>query len=174
MIRTLAGHDFCSDVGIPSVFAPSYAYARLGEPSSPDAIDFDAQHMQHVQAQVALYAVRVFDPSNADPALGAVLSRNEIASCVEKLQKQKDGIEEGIVNEMLKYGGPAILDMLAGVVETLWTTDMHLVPGHWRAGDTVNIFKKGDKKDLGDYRGITLLNVFGNLYIKVIDSRLSA
>ena len=52
------------------------------------------------------------------------------------------GTEEGIVNEMLKYGGPAILDMLAELVEALWTTEM--VPGHWRAGDIVNIFKKGD------------------------------
>ena len=43
---------------------------------------------------------------------------------------------------MLKYGGPAILDTLAGLVDTLWSTE--LVPGHWRAGDIVNIFKKGD------------------------------
>ena len=54
----------------------------------------------------------------------------------------------------------------------LWTTEM--VPGHWRAGDIVNLFKKGDKQDLGNYRGITLLNVVGKLYTKVIDSRLSA
>ena len=61
--------------------------------------------------------------------------------------------------------------MLAGLVKTLWTTEM--VPGHWRAGDIVNIFKKGDKKDPGNYRGITLLNVVDKLYTKVIDSRLS-
>ena len=34
-----------------------------------------------------------------------------------------------------------------------------MIPGHWRAGDIVNIFKKGDRKDFGNYRGITLLNV---------------
>ena len=59
--------------------------------------------------------------------------------------------------------------MLAGLVKTLWTTE--LVPGPWRSGDIVNIFKKGDKKDPGNYRGITLLNVMGRLYTKVIDSR---
>ena len=170
MIRTPAGHNVCSDVGISSAFA--HHYARLGEPSPPDTNDFDAVHMQHVHAQVALYAVRSFDPRNADPALDAVPSRDEIAGCVEKLRKHKAGTEEGIVNEMLKYGGPATLDMLAGFVETLWTTEM--VPGHWRAGDIVNIFKKGDRKDPGNYKGITLLNVVGNLYTKVVDSRLSA
>ena len=49
-----------------------------------------------------------------------------------------------------------------------------MVPGHWRSGDIVNIFKKGDKKVPGNYRAITLLNVVGKLYTKVIDTRLSA
>ena len=92
-------------------------------------------------------------------------------NCVEKLRNHKASLEESIVNEMLKYGDLAILDMLAGLVETLWTTEM--VPRHWRAGDIVNIFKKGDRKDPGNYRGITLLNVVGKLYTKVMDSRLS-
>ena len=77
-----------------------------------------------------------------------------------------------IVNEMLEDGGPAILDMLAGLVETLWSTE--LVPGHWRAGDIVNIYKKGNKKGPGNCRGITLLNMVCKLYTKVIHSRLSA
>ena len=33
--------------------------------------------------------------------------------------------------------------------------------------------RRGIKKDPGNYRGITLLNVVGKLYTKVIDSRLS-
>ena len=167
MIPTPAGHTVCSDVGIASAFA--HHYARLGKPSPLDTADFDAEHMRHVQAQVARSSVRSHDPGNADSALDAVPLRDEIAGSVEKLRNHKAGTEEGIVNEMLKYGGPAILDMLAGLAETLWTTE--LVPGHWRAGDIVNVFKKGDKKDPGNYNGITLLNVVGNLYTKVIYSR---
>ena len=116
-IRNPAGHTVCSDVGITSAFA--HHYARLGEPSPPDTAEFDAEQMRHLQAQVAAYAVRSFDLGDADPALDAVPSRDEIAACVEKLRNHKAGTEEGIVNEMLKYGGPAILDMLAGLVGTL-------------------------------------------------------
>ena len=170
MIRTPAGQTVSSDVGITSAFA--HHYARLGEPSPVHTADFDAEHMRHVQARIADYIERSHDPGNADAALDAVPSRDEIAGCVERLRNHKAGTEEGIVNEMLKYGGPALLDMLAGLVETLWTTE--LVPVPWRSGDIVNIFKKGDKKDPGNYRGITLLNVVGKLYTKVIDSRLSA
>ena len=42
------------------------------------------------------------------------------------LRNHKAGREEGVVNKMLEYGGLAILDMLAGIVETLWTTEMVL------------------------------------------------
>ena len=115
--------------------------------------------MQHVQAHVAHYAVKSFDLCNADLAPDAMLLQDEIAGYVEKLQNHRAGREEGIVNKMIKYGGLAILDMLAGLVETLWTTEMVL--GHWHAGFIVNIFKNGDAKDPSKYRGITLLNVVG-------------
>ena len=85
---------------------------------------FDAEHMRYVQARSADYIERSHDPGNADAALDAVPSRDEIAGCVERLRNHKAGSEEGIVNEMLKYGGPALLDMLAGLVETLWTTEL--------------------------------------------------
>ena len=49
-----------------------------------------------------------------------------------------------------------------------------MVPGHERAEDIVNIFKKGDGKDPGNHRGIPMLNVMGKVYSKVVDSRLSA
>ena len=126
MICTPAGRTACSDVAITSAFA--YHYARLGEPSPIGTADFDAGYMLNVQAQGAQYTARSHEPCNADSALDAIPSQGEIAGVVEKLRNHKAGTEEGIVNEMLKYGGPAILDMLAGLVETLWSTE--LVPGH--------------------------------------------
>jgi len=46
------------------------------------------------------------------------------------------------------------------------------VPKQWREGLIVNLFKKGDKEDFGNYRGITLLNVVGKVFCKVINNRL--
>ena len=65
---------------------------------------------------------------------------------------------------------PAILDMLAGLVDALWTTE--LVSGHWRAGYIVNITRKDDKEDFVIHGGVTALNVVDNLCTKVINSRL--
>ena len=39
-------------------------------------------------------------------------------------------------------------------------------------GLIVNLFKKGDKEDPGNYRGITLLSVVGKVFCKVLNNRL--
>ena len=46
------------------------------------------------------------------------------------------------------------------------------VPPQWREGLIVNLFKKGDKEDPGNYRGITLLSVVGKVLCKVLNNRL--
>ena len=35
-----------------------------------------------------------------------------------------------------------------------------------------NLFKKGDRDDPGNYRGITLLSVVGKVFCKVLNNRL--
>ena len=37
---------------------------------------------------------------------------------------------------------------------------------------TVRLYKKGDAEDPGNYRGITLLNVVGKLFCKILNNRL--
>ena len=47
-----------------------------------------------------------------------------------------------------------------------------LVPPKWREGLIVNLFRKGDKEDPGNYRGITLLSVVGKVFCKIVNDRL--
>ena len=42
----------------------------------------------------------------------------------------------------------------------------------WREGLIVSLFKKGDKEDPGNYRGITLLIVVGKVFCKILNDRL--
>ena len=47
-----------------------------------------------------------------------------------------------------------------------------VVPPQWREGLIVNLFKKGDKEDPGNYRGMTLLSVVGKVFCKILNDRL--
>ena len=60
-----------------------------------------------------------------------------------------------------------LLKVLYGVV---WTEES--IPKHWRQGLIVSLYKKGDAEDPGNYRGITLLNVVGKLFCKILNNRL--
>ena len=59
------------------------------------------------------------------------------------------------------------MKVLYGVV---WTEES--IPKQWRQGLIVSLYKKGDAEDPGNYRGITLLNVVGKLFCKILNNRL--
>ena len=61
-------------------------------------------------------------------------------------------------------------EMLLTLFNLVW--DNECAPSYWREGLIVSLFKKGDREDPGNYRGITLLNVVGKLYSRVINNRL--
>ena len=85
--------------------------------------------------------------------------------CVRKLKNNKTGGSDGLVGELLKYVG-----LLKQLFTVIWREEF--VPSQWREGLIVSLFKKGDKEDPGNYRGITLLSVVGKVFCKVLNDRL--
>ena len=90
-----------------------------------------------------------------------------IGKCVRKLKNNKSG---GLVGELLQYGGSGMIELLHRLFAVTWREQF--VPPPWREGLIVNLFKKGDKEDPGNYRGITLLNVVGKVFCKVLNEML--
>ena len=48
------------------------------------------------------------------------------------------------------------------------------IPKDWTRGIIVPIFKDGERKNVDNYRGITLLSVVGKLYTSIINNRISS
>ena len=87
----------------------------------------------------------------------------EIRKCVRKLKNNKSGGSDGLVGELLKYGGSGMIELLHLLFAVIWCEQF--VPPQWRES---LIVKKGDKEDPCNYRGITLLSVVGKVFCKVL------
>ena len=105
-----------------------------------------------------------------DNILDREIDSAEISRCLRKLKNNKTGGSDGLVGELLKYGGSGMVDLLQQLFSVIWREE--IVPPQWREGLIVNLFKKGDKEDPGNYRGITLLSVVGKVFCKIFNGRL--
>ena len=63
-----------------------------------------------------------------------------------------------------------MVDLLEQLFSVIWQEE--IVPRQWREGLIVNIFKKGDREDPANYRGITLLSVVRKVFCKILNNRL--
>ena len=68
-------------------------------------------------------------------------------------------------------GGTEMAYLLERLFSVIWAEEF--VPKKWREGLIVNLFKKGDREDPGNYRGKTLLSVVGKVFCKILNNRLA-
>ena len=122
---------------------------------------FDADWKEEVEENVKGYSS--LSEEVTDSLLYKEIEKGEIAKCLRNLKNSKIGGSDGIVGELLKYGGLGMVDLLEQLFSVIWQEE--IVPRQWREGEglIVNIFKKGDREDPANYRGITLLSVVGKV-----------
>ena len=99
-------------------------------------------------------------------------SRAMIAAAVKRLKNRKTPGVCLITAEMLKHGGDTIIDWLHQVISIVWSTERS--PQDWKDAAIVTIFKKGDIKECGNFRGISLLSIPGKVYALLLFDHVSA
>ena len=71
---------------------------------------------------------------------------------------------------MLKYGDGELVLKITQIFQNILTQcEIHK---SWKESLIIPIFKKGNKADLNNYRGITLLNTILKLFTKIILNKL--
>ena len=109
-------------------------------------------------------------PSNANSELDAPIAYAETTAAILRLKLGKaSGVDE-VVAEVIVRGGELVTNAIHMVCEKVWTEEK--LPTEWTRGIIFPIYKDGEKKDTGNYRGITLLSIVGKVYSQVINDRL--
>ena len=69
--------------------------------------------------------------------------------------------------EIWKYGGTEIVSKLHQLILSVWSEEN--VPQDWKDASIVPIFKKGSRKDCGNYRGVSLLKILSRVLLDSIN-----
>ena len=161
-----SGNSFSSHAGKVKILKSHYE--KLG--SELDMKSFDDSWKEEVSNSVKLFETMSFQDSDSNRILDQPITLAEVNYVVKAIKNNKSAGSDGIVGELIKYGGNTMCEMLLTLFNLVWNNEY--VPTYWREGLIVSLFKKGDREDPGNYRGITLLSVIGKLYSRVINNRL--
>ena len=94
----------------------------------------------------------------------------EVNHAVNSMKRGKAPGPDNIIIDTIMEGGDIIMRELA----KLFTTCMKQgkVPQQWKEANMIILFKKGDKRDLKNYRPISLLTNAYKLFTRILSNRL--
>ncbi|KAJ4442050.1 hypothetical protein ANN_11916 [Periplaneta americana] len=109
--------------------------------------------------------IQTAEPFIPEPTLSAV----EIA--IENQKKYKSPGIDQIPAELIQEGGSALYSEIYKLVLAIW--EKEIVPEQWKESIIVPIFKKGDKTNCGNFRGISLLLTSYKILSNILLRRLT-
>lgn len=100
------------------------------------------------------------------------ISRAEISKCVKKLKTGKAAGNDEIPYEFYKEGGNGIIEGMHGLFKNVWSEER--VPRKWNESRVTLLHKGGhkSKKELKNYRPITLTDTISKVFCGVLNERL--
>jgi hypothetical protein len=98
------------------------------------------------------------------------ITMEEVVEAIRRMKIGKAPGSDKITAEMMKYMGDRGRQILLEILNKVWKEEK--IPRDWEVGLIVPIYKKGDKKDCNNYRGITLLSTVMKILEQIIEKRL--
>ncbi|KAK3511498.1 hypothetical protein QTP70_009001 [Hemibagrus guttatus] len=112
----------------------------------------------------------VEEPEAEDSEVDSFLTQAEVTEVVQQLLGGKAPVVNEIRPEYLKSLDIVGLSWLTRLCNIVWRSGT--VPLDWATRVVVPLFKKGDRRVCSNYRGITLLNIPGKVYSRVLERRV--
>jgi hypothetical protein len=113
--------------------------------------------------------VRQIEVHKAKPLVSGP-SRLEVEIAIAKLKKYKSPGSDEIPAELIQAGGEILLSAIHKLINSVWNKEE--LPDQWKESIIVPIYKKGDKTDCNNYRGISLLSTSYKILSNILLSKL--
>lgn len=115
------------------------------------------------------FAEDIDQPREENQEQGPITVR-ELESAMKAMKNGKATGEDGIPVEIIKSAGLVAKMQLVDLFNAVFR--MEQVPEDWQRGVICPIFKKGERTECRNHRGVMLLSHIGKLYNRIIEKRL--
>ena len=95
----------------------------------------------------------------------------EVELAIEKLKSDKSPGIDQISAKLIKAGGRTLCYEIHKLIISIWNKEE--LPEEWKESIIAPIYKKGDKTDCSNYRGISLLPTLYKILSNMLLSRLT-
>lgn len=94
----------------------------------------------------------------------------EVRSALQSLANGKTAGSDNIPIELIKEGGEEAVKVITKLCNKIWQNKVW--PEDWKRSIFIPLFKKGDRKDCGNYRTISLISHTSKVLLKILQKRL--
>lgn len=99
------------------------------------------------------------------------IGSNEVKDAIKKLKNGKAAGTDGMTAEMWKCANDSMIEATSRCMNDIWKGKEEM-PNDWRLGEIVPIYKKGDKNNIENYRGVTMSNIEYKIYANILLAKL--
>jgi sorting nexin-29 len=106
----------------------------------------------------------------AEPCIES-LKLKEVKTAILSLKNWKIPGPDGIAAELIKFGGEKLQNIIFQVCQEIWNEKK--MPENWNKAIIIPLYKKGNRTDCHNYKGIVLLNTVYKVYSKILLARFT-
>ena len=141
---------------------------------SPSDDDFKHFYESHINQYYNYSQQHVLDIDNDNdiniPILDNLFTPVEVSNQIDKMKANKSCGPDGIPPGVYKLLSPSWIILITSLFNIIFTSASY--PVSWTRAKLFMLFKRGDRKDPNNYRGISVISSIAKLYDMVLCNRL--